>query len=195
MAAEVSRRPARATWSSEERDLLARVRAGDASAFQALVWPHLTSLLALARRLTGDRQWGEDLTQETLVRAYRGLAAFRGESSLLTWLMRIQIRLAKEPGRWCRRERASHVTDLDVPDHLAAPPDQPALQRELRDRLEEAMERCTPRQRTALHLRAAEGLDYAAIATAMECTPAAARMLVLAARQRVLERMGRYLAP
>ena len=39
------------------------------------------------------------------------------------------------------------------------------------------------------------GLDYAAIARVMESTPAAARMLVLAARRRVQERMGRYLVP
>jgi RNA polymerase sigma-70 factor (ECF subfamily) len=82
-----------------------------------------------------------------------------------------------------------------VPDHLGPTPEQPALQRELRDRLAEAFERLTPRQRTALHLRATEGLDYADIARTMGCRPGAARMLVLAARRRVLERMGGYLAP
>ena len=81
-----------------------------------------------------------------------------------------------------------------MPDH-APSPEQPALQRELHDRLDEAMERLTPRQKTALHLRASEGMDYAAIAAVMGGSAGAARMLVLAARRRIQDRMGRYLAP
>lgn len=187
-------------WTSakgtpEERQLLARFQSGDREAFQPLVRPHLGSLLALGRRLTGDAQWAEDLAQETLVRAFRGLHNFRGEASLRTWLLRIQVRLSREPSRWRRSERASSLADLDVPDHLAQAPEQPVLQRELRDRLDEAMERLPSRQRAALHLRAAEGMDYAAIGSAMGCSQGAARMLVLAARRSVQQRLGRYLAP
>ncbi len=195
MDADLTKRSGSGSCTAEERALLARFRAGESTAFHALVRPHLPPLLALARRLTGDHQWAEDLTQETLVRAYRALEGFRAEASLRTWLFRIQIRLAGEPARWRRTERASSLADLDVPDQLGAAPEQPALQRELQDRLAEAMERLSTRQRTALHLRAVEGLDYAAIAGVMECTAGAARMLVLAARKRVLDRMGRYLAP
>ena len=180
---------------SLERELLDRFRAGDRSAFQSLVRPHLGSLMALGRRLAGDAHWGEDLTQETLVRAFRGLDGFRAEGSFRTWLFRIQVRLASEPQRWRRSERAVPTEGLDVPDHLGEGPEQPAITRELRDRLEEAMERLPARQRAALHLRAHEGLGYTAIGGAMACSPGAARMLVLEARRRVMARMGRFLTP
>ena len=190
-----SRHSRRATPSEAEQALLSRLRSGEPSAFQTLVRPHLGALMALSRRLTSDSHWAEDLVQETLVRAFRSHASFRGESSLGTWLFRIQLRLARDPGRWQKPERASPLKTTDVPDRMAVLPEDETLSRELRDRLAEAMERLTLRQRSALHLRAIEGLDYAAIAEVLECSPAAARMLVLAARQKVLARMGRYLAP
>jgi RNA polymerase sigma-70 factor (ECF subfamily) len=178
-----------------EQELLARLRAGDRSVAQTLLRPLLPSLLGLSRRLVGDAHWAEDLVQETLVRAFRGLPDFAGRSSLRTWVLRILVRLASEPHRWRQREPARPLADLEIPDTLGPAPDASARERELHERLAEAMERLTPRQRTALHLRASEGLDYAAIAEVLGNSPAAARMLVLAARQRIRERMGRHLLP
>ena len=63
------------------------------------------------------------------------------------------------------------------------------------DRIEEAMERLTNRQRTALHLRAAEGMDYAAISTVLGCSSPAARMHVLEARRKILDRVKEHLDP
>jgi RNA polymerase sigma-70 factor (ECF subfamily) len=177
-----------------EQALLERCQAGDQGAFQALLRPHLTALLGLARRCCRDQHWAEDLVQETLVRAFRGLANFRGDAALRTWLFTILVRLAGEPGRW-RHDDAVESLGADVPDHLPAPAEDQAIQRELNDRLAEAMERLTARQRTALHLRAAEGLDYAAIGAVLGCTAVAARMHVLAARRHVLARLQEHLEP
>jgi RNA polymerase sigma-70 factor (ECF subfamily) len=178
-----------------EQALLNRLQAGDPGAFQTLVRPHLGALLALARRLTGDTHWAEDLVQETLVRAFRNRQGFRGDASLHTWLFKIQLRLAQDPRRWQKREAAGALESMEVPDRMAVLPDDETLARELRDRLAEAMERLTIRQRTALHLRAVQGMDYRAIAAVLGSSRAAARMLVLAARKKVLDRMGRYLEP
>jgi len=177
-----------------ERALLAQCRAGDQAAYQTLLRPHLPALLGLARRCCRDQHWAEDLVQETLVRAFRGLASFRGDAALRTWLFTILVRLAAEPGRW-RHEDAVEPLVVDVPDHLPAPAEHAAIGRELNDRLAEAMERLTVRQRTALHLRAAEGLDYQAIAAVLGCTAVAARMHVLAARRHVLARLQEHLEP
>jgi RNA polymerase sigma-70 factor (ECF subfamily) len=178
-----------------EQHLLARCRAGDASAFQPLLRPHLPALLGLARRHCRDAHAAEDLVQETLVRAFRNLTSFRGDAALRTWLFRILVRLAAEPQRWARGRAAEPLGDRDIPDALAAGAEHDAIARELQDRLDEAMERLTVRQRTALHLRAVEGLDYAAIGNVLACTAVAARMHVLAARKKVLARLGGHLEP
>lgn len=178
----------------KERELVQRARAGDDEAFSLLLRPHVDGLLALARRAARDVHWAEDLVQETLIRAVRGLEGWRGESSFRTWLFRILVRLSTEPRRWRRIERATPL-EVDVPDALGPLPPDAAIARELEDRLAEAMERLPARQRAALHLRAAEGLDYERIAEVLECSAGAARMLVLEARRRVMERMGRHLEP
>jgi RNA polymerase sigma-70 factor (ECF subfamily) len=181
--------------SDSERHLVARCQAGDASAFQPLLRPHLAALLALAKRHCRDPHWAEDLVQETLVRAFRNLAGFRGESALRTWLFRILVRLASEPERWRRGQPTESLGDLDVPDHFEVRAEHAAIARELQDRLDEAMERLTVRQRTALHLRAVEGFDYAAIGAVLSCTAVAARMHVLEARRKVMARLEEHLEP
>lgn len=181
--------------SPTERHELVRFRHGERDAFGVLMRPHLGSLRALARRASGDQHWAEDLLQETLVRAFRGLADFRGEAALRTWLFRILMRLVAEPRKWRRHEPMSSLEGLDIPDTLDASPARGLHERELNDRLQESLERLSPKQRSAFHLRAVEGMDYAAIATVMGNSAPAARMLVLAARRKVMERMGRYLLP
>ena len=85
--------PAQHRPDEVEQALLGRCRAGDQGAFQALLRPHLPALLGLARRCCRDQHWAEDLVQETLVRAFRGLANFRGDAALRTWLFTILVRL------------------------------------------------------------------------------------------------------
>ena len=195
MDPRVGDRPRPPEPTESERHWLGRCQAGDASAFQPLMHPHLPGLLALARRHCRDPHWAEDLVQETLVRAYRGLPGFRGEAALRTWLFRILVRLAAEPERWRRGANAEPLGETDVPDQLDAPMVHDAMARELQHRLDEAMERLTVRQRTALHLRAVEGMDYAAIASVLACTPVAARMHVLEARRKVMDRVREHLDP
>lgn len=178
----------------QEQDLLARASNGDPVAFQTLLRPHLPALLGLARRCCSDPHWAEDLVQEVLLRAFRALPSFRGEAGLRTWLFRILVRLAGEPERW-RRGTPALPLDVDVPDTLPDAAVQGAMTRELQARLAEAMERLTKLQRTALHLRASEGLDYRAIAAVLGVTDVAARMHVLAARRKVMERLQEYLEP
>jgi RNA polymerase sigma-70 factor (ECF subfamily) len=195
MEPQVGRPPSKQALSATEQHWLQACREGDRQAFHHLMRPHLPALLALARRHCRDPHWAEDLLQEVLLRAYRGLPGFRGEAALRTWLFRILVRLASDPARWRLRDTAVSLGEFEVPDHLDVLPEHEARGRELRDRLDEAMERLTQKQRTALHLRAVEGLDYAAISTVLGCSQPAARMQVLEARKKVMLRLGEHLDP
>jgi RNA polymerase sigma-70 factor (ECF subfamily) len=175
----------------------AAARQGDGTAFQRLVRPHVRAMHALAARmLGGEAGEAEDVVQESLVRAWRGIDALQQPSSLRAWLLRVVARLAIDALRGARsRPQSVSLDEVDVPAALGPGATDAVWERELADRLEEALERLPVRQRTALHLRAREGFDYAAIAAVLECSSGAARMLVLGARRRVRERLGEHLEP
>lgn len=83
---------------------LGAAKRGDEDAFEALVEPHRRELRALCYRMLGSVDDADDVLQEVLVRAWRGLGGFAGRSSLRTWLYRIATnaclsRLERQPPR------------------------------------------------------------------------------------------------
>src|SRR3954467_13136054 len=96
-------------------DLLARLRAGDTTAFSAIVDEWSPVMLRVAQRYVRDRQAAEDVVQDAWLGVMTGLARFEGRSSLRTWAFAILITLAKT--RWARDARvvASAVLTASEP--------------------------------------------------------------------------------
>ena len=70
-------------------DVLARARAGDDQAFGELTEPYLGELQLHCYRILGSVQDAEDMLQETLLAAWRGLTQYEERASMRTWLYRI----------------------------------------------------------------------------------------------------------
>lgn len=183
------------TEAAPESPWLAPAKSGDPSAFDRLVRPLLGNLRALCRRLTRGETAADELLQEGLIRAHRGLAGFRAECSFRSWIVSILFRLASEPERFHGARPLPGQQELGdlVPERLEDDPLTQVTARDTLHRVEEAMERLPVRQRTALHLRAVEGWDYGEIAGALATSCGAARMAVLNARRKLRERMGELL--
>jgi RNA polymerase sigma-70 factor (ECF subfamily) len=98
-----------------DADLIAQFVAGDEAAFIAIVHRYREKVLAQACRFLRNPADAEEIAQDTFVRAHRGLATFRGDSSLATWLYRITINLARNR-YWHLFRRRQHLTlSLDCP--------------------------------------------------------------------------------
>ena len=76
---------------ADEPQLVARLRAGEESAFEQLVRSTSGRLLAAARRLLRNEEDARDAVQNAFIRAFQSLSRFRQESSISTWLHRIVI--------------------------------------------------------------------------------------------------------
>src|SRR6266496_3067124 len=100
-------------WSAEDDDksLIERWKAGDSRAATELVRRHADALARFATS-AGEQQEIEELVQDTFVRAFNSLDAFRGESSLRTWLFTIERRLMLDRRR--AEQRQKKVVPLDT---------------------------------------------------------------------------------
>ena len=145
-----------------ERELIGRAQAGDVCAFEALAEVHADRLYTVALRLVGDGGEAEDVLQETLLRAWRGIRRFEGRARVFTWLYRIAVNESNRALERRRRHRATMPVDQQATDVPAPSKDGPASQaewRELRGSLEVAIGQLSVHCRTALVLRDIEGLS------------------------------------
>lgn len=157
-------------------ELVERARAGDELAREELVRLYLGDVYRVASRILGDRDLAQDATQDTFVNALGALGRFRGEASFRTWLLRIAVNAARSVGR--RQVRRREVT-LVLADNEPSTEMSPARRAENRaevGHVEELLTRLPTKQRLAVSLRAQQGLSYAEIAAAIDCSEGAARV-------------------
>jgi RNA polymerase sigma-70 factor (ECF subfamily) len=145
-----------------ERELIGRAQAGDVCAFEALAEVHADRLYTVALRLVGDGGEAEDVLQETLLRAWRGIRRFEGRAMVFTWLYRIAVNESNRALERRQRRRSNVPVDqraIDVPAPSSDGPVSQAERRQLRDALQLAISQLSPPCRTALVLRDIEGLS------------------------------------
>jgi RNA polymerase sigma-70 factor (ECF subfamily) len=149
-----------------EQPLLDAIKSGDDDAMERLLSLHEESLFALCRGVLGHSEDAEDAVQETFMRALRSFAAFRGGSSVRTWLTRIAVNICLD---WKRSHRpaASFGEDSLISHLTCASPETSVLQRQ---RIREALMTLLPRHRTMFLLKELEGWSVAEIAGAFHCT-------------------------
>lgn len=108
-----SRRAASAAEAAHDAELVQRFKNGDESAFLEIMNRYRDKMFLIARGLLRNPSDAEEITQDTFIRAHRGLAAFRGESSLATWLHCIAVNLARNRYWYFFRRRQQDTLSLD----------------------------------------------------------------------------------
>jgi RNA polymerase sigma-70 factor (ECF subfamily) len=105
-----------------ESNPLARARAGDQEAFGSLIEPYRRELQLHCYRILGSLQDSEDLLQETLLAAWRGLDKFEGRASMRSWLYRIATNRCLNARRDNGRRALGQRADLSGPTRMTEPP-------------------------------------------------------------------------
>jgi RNA polymerase sigma-70 factor (ECF subfamily) len=201
--------------TEQERRLLAGALDGNQNAFRDLVEPHRAALLAHCYRMLGSLHDAEDALQETLVRAWRGLAGFQGGRPLRPWLYRIATNasldlIAKRPKRILPIDHGPSTASDDGPGKplletawLEPYPDErfpledgyaaPEARYEERESIElaftAALQHLPATQRAVLLLREVLGFSAREVAQALETTTASVNSALQRARHAVEERL------
>ena len=165
---------AAATDEPEDAVLLARWRGGDERAATVLVHRYTPSVARFVASL-GEREEVEEVVQDTFVRAFASLDAFRGDSTLRTWLFSIARNLVRDRvrSRASRRRTVPIDESHAVTEHDAL---DAAVSDETEDRLSKSLDVLSPMQREVFTLRVSEGLSYREIAGVVGSTEGAARV-------------------
>jgi RNA polymerase sigma-70 factor (ECF subfamily) len=176
--------------------LLERFRQGDARAFDDIVHRYREPIFRRVFGMLKNHEDAEEVTQDTFLRARRGLEAFRGDAAFSTWLYQIATNLAHNRyWFWWRRGRHAAVSldaavsqEADVTLAEMLPDEEPdpgakAVTQELVERVEAAMERLSPAHREILTLRNVRDLSYEEIAALLDLSLGTVKSRIARARE------------
>ncbi|MDB6078926.1 MAG: polymerase subunit sigma-24 [Akkermansiaceae bacterium] len=154
-------------------DLVARARAGDTRAFDALILRYGEKLYGLVYNMTSHKEDTHDLLQDIFAKAYHSLPRFRGQSSFYTWVYQIAVNMTLNFLKKRKRRAGMSLNDLDsgvlddpalIDDAHMANPEKQSNLHELQKRLNEAMRGLSEPHRTVVTLFDIQGLPHAEIA-------------------------------
>lgn len=204
----------RASDTADDRALLDALRAGDESTFASIVDGWSGSMLRVAAVHVSTHSSAEEVVQETWLAVIKGLHAFRGQSSLRTWVYRILVNQAKSRG--VREKRVVPFASLGSgsddepavePSRFQGPgdqypggwrefpaewPEQAALSREMHAVVNHALDTLPPRQRIVVALRDLEGHSAEEVSDLLEISTGNQRVLLHRGRSVVRAHLERY---
>ena len=156
----------------DERELIIRAGRGDAYAFEQLMAAHENRMYAVALRMCGNREDAQDCLQEAMIRVFRAISGFKGQSSFSTWVYRITMNSCLDE---LRRRKSRAAVSLDsmlesgfAPSDESDTPEESSLRSEQKRALEKAIAQLPEDMRAAIVLRDIQGCSYDEIARALD---------------------------
>ncbi len=175
----------------DDEQLMARVAAGDETAFRLLVDRWERPVLSFLTRTLGDREEARDLAQETFLRVHRHADRYRGQGRFRPWIFRIAGNLSRSR---LRRRRVIRWLSLGGDEGIQEPaaprhhePDRQHEATELALAIDACLAELPARPRMAFSLRRFEELSYREIAEALECSESAVESLLVRANRQMQE--------
>ncbi len=186
---------------SSEVALIQAAQRGDSGAFEQLVRAYDQSVLRMALNLLHSEEDARDVYQEVFLRVFRNLPRFRFECAFSTWLYRIVSNLCLDQlrKRKVRREEPSAVAaggdEVDrlqfVPEKRAdGDPQRRLISAEVNARVQDNLEKLTPRERLVFEMRHFQGMRLKSIGDSLGVTEEAAKNCLFRATQKMRAALG-----
>ena len=171
--------------------LLRRACKGDVQAFEELMQSHESRIYAIALRMMGNREDAQDCLQEAMLRVYRAIGSFKGQSTFSTWVYRITMNTCLDE---LRRRKARKVTSLDSlvdngwsPTDTGDTPEEHGLRVEKQNALNQAIQSLPDDMRAAIILRDVKGYSYDEIASILDANVGTIKSRISRGREKLRE--------
>ncbi|WP_269524454.1 RNA polymerase sigma factor [Coraliomargarita parva] len=191
---------------SSDRDLdwavVQKVQMGHVGAFDQLVQKYREPIFSIIYNLTGNREDASDLTQDTFIKAFQAIARFKGKSSFYTWIYRIAVNTTMTFLKKSRRRRFinyeninEEVSGSEIVERLTAKSrtEKGVLIQELQEKLNDSLQKLSPKHRTVVVLHEIEGLGHAEIAEITKTSVGTVRSRLHYAKQQLQTYLQDYL--
>jgi RNA polymerase sigma-70 factor, ECF subfamily len=185
-----------------DMDLVRAAKAGDLAALDELIDRYDRRVYVLARRIVGQEQDAEDVTQQTFISALENLDGFREESSFATWLFRIATHAALKVIRKRRglatvsleenTEPQEGMDSVPHPEYITdwrESPEQLAHKNETQGMIEKALAELDEKHRLVFLLRDVDGFSVKETADALGISEANVKVRLLRARLQLREQL------
>jgi len=190
-----------------ERDLdwviVQKVQAGNVGAFDLLVQKYREKIFSVIYNMTSNREDASDLTQDTFIKAFQAIGRFKGKSSFFTWIYRIAINTSmtflkkRSRRRYISYEKIDEeVSNSEIFERLTAKnqTEKGALIQELQEKLNDSLQKLSPKHRTVVVLHEIEGLEHAEIAEITKTSVGTVRSRLHYAKQQLQSYLQDYIA-
>ncbi len=182
----------------DDRELVAAAQRGDRDAFKTLFERYHRRAYALALGVVRHPDDALDVVQDAFIKAHKYLDKFEGNASFYTWLYRIVMNLAIDH---LRKHRKVQPVELDetrleaegdeplIPRILGGNPGQALVDKQIRSRIDQALDQLSENHRAVLVMRELEGLSYEDMAQAMSCSKGTIMSRLFHARRNMQKRL------
>ena len=175
----------------EEKTLIQQAQSGDVDAFEQLIDEHQKRIFSIAYRVAGNPDDAADMAQEVLVKIFKNLNKFKGDSKFSTWIYRVATNTCLDELKRIRRHPTYSLdqeidTDegsisADIMDE-APTPEQAAERKAVQNAVNAAIARLGDDHKKVIVLRDIQGFSYEEIAEMMNCSDGTVKSRISRAR-------------
>ena len=183
-----------ASESISDAACVRRLQRGDVNAFEILVRRHEKAIFNLVYRMLGDYDDAAETSQEVFLSAYRAIGQFRGDANFSTWIYRIALNhaITRRKNTSLRQKRFVSIDGTDMTDDAQIGPAETLEKKELRERVQRALNELDPEDATVILLRDLQDIPYEDIARVLKIPVGTVKSRLHRARQALKARLAAY---
>jgi len=195
--------------ATDDLTLIRRMKKGDLGAFRQLIERYQRKAYAVAFGMLKNREEALDVTQEAFIKIHKHMDCFKGDASFYTWLYRILFNLCVDV---LRKHKGRALVDMELEEalnreeeekgesphgllssSLGTSPQKNVLQKELAQKLQEAMASLPEIYRAVLLMREIEGMSYEDLSKTLKIPKGTVMSRLFHARAKMQQQLAPYI--